>query len=150
EVDTAITNANPNQPTGSLFGAQQTYTITTNAELKNAAQFANVIVAWRNGAPIRLGEIADVVDSVQDTRQMGWMYTADSQTRAIRLEIMRQPGANTIQVNDAIRTVLPTLNAQLPPSANMRIRFDRSKNIREAFVDIQRTMMFTLILVIGV
>ncbi len=150
EVDTAIRNANPNQPTGSLFGPKQTYTITTNAELKNADQFSNIIVSWRNGAPVRLGEVADVIDSVQDTRQAGWMYTADSQQRAIRLEVLRQPGANTIQVTDAIRSVLPGLNAQLPPSATMRVRFDRSKNIREAFSDIQRTMLFTLILVIGV
>ena len=150
EVDAAITNANPNIPTGTLFGPQQTYTIVTNEERKNAEQFASLIVSWRNGAPVRLAEIADVVDSVQDTRQAGWMYTADAQTRAVRLEVQRQPGANTIQVNDAIRAALPQLLAQLPPSVNLRIRQDKSKNIRESFSDIQTTMLITLILVIGV
>jgi hydrophobe/amphiphile efflux-1 (HAE1) family protein len=150
EVNNAISNANPNLPTGTLFGPRQSFTITTNAELKNAAQFANVIVSWRKGAPVRLGEIADVVDSVQDTRQAGWMYTADTQLRAIRLEVQRQPGANTIAVNDAIKGVMPQILAQLPPSVNMRVRSDKSKNIREAFGDIQKTMVVTLILVVGV
>ena len=150
EVDAAIANWNPNLPTGTLFGPQQTYTVTTNAELKNAEQFANVIVSWRNGAPVRLGEIADVVDSVQDTRQAAWMYNADSQQRSIQLQVMRQPGANTIAVTDAIREVLPSLQAQIPPSANVRVRFDRSRNIRASFKDIQVTMLITLVLVIGV
>ncbi|MBV8843535.1 MAG: efflux RND transporter permease subunit, partial [Bryobacterales bacterium] len=150
EVDTAITNANPNTPTGTLFGPQQTYTIVTNEERKNAAEFASLIISWRNGAAVRLGEVADVVDSVQDTRQAGWMYTAEGQSRAIRLEVQRQPGANTIQVNDAIRAALPQLMKQLPPSVSLRIRQDKSKNIRESFSDIQTTMMVTLILVIGV
>jgi hydrophobic/amphiphilic exporter-1 (mainly G- bacteria), HAE1 family len=150
EVDAAIANWNPNLPTGTLFGPQQTYTVTTNAELKNAAEFANVIVSWRNGAAVRLGEIADVVDSVQDTRQAAWMYSADSQQRSIQLQVMRQPGANTIAVTDAIRQVLPLLQGQIPPSANVRVRFDRSRNIRASFKDIQVTMLITLVLVIGV
>jgi HAE1 family hydrophobic/amphiphilic exporter-1 len=150
EVDTAIASANPNLPTGTLFGPQQTFTITTNAELKNAAQFANVIVAYRKGAPIRLGELADVVDSVQDTRSAGWMYNSEGQQRSIQLQVMRQPGANTIAVNDAIRAVIPEIENQFPPSAKLRIRFDRAKTIREAFTDIQTTMLVTLVLVIGV
>ena len=150
EVSTAIANANPNLPTGTLFGPKQNFTLTTNAELKNASQFSNVIVAWRRGAPVRLGEIADVLDSVQDTRQAGWMYTADSQQRAIRLEVQRQPGANTVAVTDAIRASIPQILSQLPPSANMRVRMDKSKTIRESFGDIQRTMLVTLILVVGV
>ena len=150
EVDAAIANWNPNLPTGTLFGPQQSYTLTTNAELKNAAQFGNVIVSWRNGAPVRLGEVADVIDSVQDTRQAAWMYNSDGQQRSIQLQVMRQPGANTIAVTDNIRQVLPQLAAQIPPSANVRVRFDRSKNIRESFKDIQVTMLITLVLVIGV
>ncbi len=150
EVDQAIANWNPNLPTGTLYGPQQTYTITTNAELQNAAQFANIVVAYRDGAPIRLGEVADVVDSVQDTRQAAWMYDAEGQERSIQLQVMRQPGANTIQVTDAIRAILPTLSAQIPPAANVRVRFDRSKNIRKSFTDIQVTMLITLVLVIGV
>ena len=150
EVDAAIAAANPNLPTGTLFGPQQSYTITTNAELKNAAQFANVVVAWRNGAPIRLGEIADVIDSVQDTRQAAWMYTADARERSIQLQVMRQPGANTVAVTDAIRASIPKLNEQLPAAATMRVRYDRAKSIRTAFTDIQVTMVVTLVLVVAV
>ncbi len=110
----------------------------------------NIIVSWRNGAPVRLNEIANVVDSVENTRQAAWMYSANAQQRSIQLQVMRQPGANTIDVTDAIRAVIPQLQSQLPLSANMRIRFDRSKNIRAAFDDIQVTMLVTLVLVIGV
>ncbi len=150
EVDAAIASWNPNLPTGTLFGPQQSYTVTTNAELKSAAQFANVIVSWRNGAPVRLGEVADVIDSVQDTRQAAWMYNDQGQQRSIQLQVMRQPGANTIAVTDNIRAVLPTLASQIPVSANVRVRFDRSRNIRSSFTDIQVTMLITLVLVIGV
>jgi HAE1 family hydrophobic/amphiphilic exporter-1 len=150
EVDAAIAAANPNLPTGTLFGPQQTYTITTNAELKNAAQFGNVIVAYRNGAPVRLNEIGDVVDSVQETRSAAWMYTSNSQQRSVQLQVMRQPGANTVAVIDAIRAVIPQLQAQLPPSATLGIRFDRAKTIRQSFDDIQITMLVTLLLVIAV
>ncbi len=150
EVDAAIANWNPNLPTGTLFGPQQTYTITTNAELKNAAGFSNIVVSWRNGAPVRLGEIANVVDSVENTRQAAWMYNEAGQQRSIQLQVMRQPGANTIAVTDAIRQILPSLSQQIPPSANVRVRFDRSRNIRESFKDIQYTMLITLVLVIAV
>jgi hydrophobic/amphiphilic exporter-1 (mainly G- bacteria), HAE1 family len=150
ELDAAIANWNPNLPTGTLFGPQQTYTVTTNAELKTAAEFASVVVSWRDNAPVRLGEVADVIESVQDTRQAAWMYSSDGQQRSIQLQVMRQPGANTIAVTDAIREVLPSLQAQIPPSANVRVRFDRSRNIRSSFTDIQVTMLITLVLVIGV
>jgi HAE1 family hydrophobic/amphiphilic exporter-1 len=150
EVDAAIAAANPNLPTGTLFGPQQSYTITTNAELKSASQFSEIVVAWRNGAPIRLGEVADVIDSVQDTRQAAWMYTADTQERSIQLQVMRQPGANTISVTQAVSAALPRIREQIPLSANVRVRFDRSRNIRSSFTDIQLTMGVTLLLVIGV
>ncbi|HEY4365341.1 MAG TPA: efflux RND transporter permease subunit [Bryobacteraceae bacterium] len=150
EVDAAIAQANPNLPTGSLFGPMQTFTIMTNAELKNAAQFANVVVAYRGGAPIRLGEVADVVDSVQDTRSAAWMYNAAGQQRSVQLQILRQPGANTVAVNDAIRAALPDLEKEMPPSAHLTVRFDRAKTIREGFKDIQTTMLITLVLVVGV
>ena len=150
EVNTAIANANPNLPTGTLFGPQQTYTITTNAALKNAAAFGNVIVAYRNRAAVRLNEIADVVDSVQETRSAAWMYTSNTQQRSLQLQVLRQPGANTVAVIDAIREVIPQLQAQLPPSATLGIRFDRAKTIRQSFQDIQVTMLVTLLLVIAV
>ncbi|MBV8843534.1 MAG: efflux RND transporter permease subunit [Bryobacterales bacterium] len=150
EVDAAIAAANPNLPTGTLFGPMQTFTLTTNAELKNAAQFGNVVVAYRNKAPVRLNEIADVVDSVQETRSAAWVYTANTQQRSVQLQVMRQPGANTIAVTDAIKATIPQLQSQLPPSATLGVRFDRAKTIRQSFDDIQVTMLVTLLLVIGV
>jgi HAE1 family hydrophobic/amphiphilic exporter-1 len=94
--------------------------------------------------------VADVVDSVEDTHQAAWTYGRDSQTRSIQLSVMRQPGANVIDVAEAVKAALPSLQAQIPPSAHINVRFDRSRNIREAFSDIQFTMLLTLALVIGV
>src|SRR5579871_2314526 len=151
EVNTAIANSNPNLPTGTLFGPQQFYTVTTNAEMKNAGEFANLIVAWRQGAPVRLGEIADVVDSVEDTRQAAWLYTTDGeQLRTIQLNVMRQPGANDIAIADTIRRVMPELQAQMPPSVRLDVRGDRSRIIRQSFADTRFTLILTLALVIGV
>jgi len=150
EVSNAVANWNPNIPTGAVYSPDKTYTVTTNAELKNADQFSNLIVSWQNGAPVRLGEVADVVDSVEDTHQAAWSYRGDTQERTIQLQVLRQPGANVIAVADAVKAALPALQAQIPPSARIGIRYDRSRNIREAFSDIQITMLLTLILVVAV
>ena len=143
EVNTAVAGWNPNLPTGALYGPNETYTVTTNAEMKNAAQFSNLIIAWQKGAPVRLGEVANVVDSVEDTHQAAWTYRGDSAQRAIQLQVMRQPGANVIAVADAVKAALPQLQSQIPLSAKLNVRFDRSKNIRDAFKDIQFTMGIT-------
>ncbi len=150
EVNTAVAGWNPNLPTGALYGPGETYTVTTNAEMKNAAQFSNLIISWQKGAPVRLGEVATVVDAVEDTHQAAWTYRGDSAQRAIQLQVMRQPGANVIAVADAVKAALPQLQSQIPPSAKLAVRFDRSHNIRESFKDIQFTMLVTLLLVIGV
>ncbi len=98
---------------------------------------------------VRLGEVASVVDAVEDTHQAAWTYRGDSAQRAIQLQVMRQPGANVIAVADAVKTALPQLQSQIPPSAKLAVRFDRSHNIRESFKDIQFTMLVTLLLAIG-
>ena len=148
EVDTAIQSWNPNLPTGTLFGPTQTYTVTTNAELKNAAGFKKIIVAWRRGAPVRLEDIADVLDSVEEYRNGSWLYSNGLAERAITLQVQRQSGANTIEVTDKVMSLLPTFEAQLPPSVHLRARGDRSKTIKEAFQDMETTMGITLVLVI--
>jgi HAE1 family hydrophobic/amphiphilic exporter-1 len=150
EVDTAIQNWNPNLPTGTLFGPKLTYTVTTNANLVNAGDFSNIIVSWRNGAPVRLKEIANVIDDVENNKQASWLYGHDGGERSIQLGVMRQPGANTIEVVDAIMKVMPGLQAQLPPSIHMGIRGDQSRSIRKSFQDIQVTMLITLLLVVAV
>jgi HAE1 family hydrophobic/amphiphilic exporter-1 len=150
EVDTAISNWNPNIPTGTLFGPRKSYTVTTNAQLTNAAQFAQIVVAWRNGAPIRLGEIANVIDSVEDDKSGAWLYNAKGGERSIQLEVMRQPGANTVAVTDAIKALVPQFQAELPPAAHLGSRGDQSRSIRASFKDMQFTMAVTLALVVGV
>jgi HAE1 family hydrophobic/amphiphilic exporter-1 len=151
EIDQAIQNWNVNLPTGQLFGPLSTYTIKAGGQLANAAAFRPIVLAYRKGAPLRLEQVADVVDSVENTRNVSWLYTKEGAAqRALNLAVRRQPGSNTIAVADAVRQLLPSFEAELPPSAHLGLRRDRSKNIREAFKDIQWTMLITLVLVVGV
>src|SRR5215813_14461854 len=150
EVDQALQNWNVNLPTGQLFGPTQTYNIKAGGQLINADQFKPVIVTYRDGRPVRLEQVAKVLDSVEDNMNATWFYTRDGGTRAINLALKRQPGVNTIEVIDNVFKLLPQIEAQLPPSVHMTIRGDRSKTIRAAFTDIKWTMMITLVLVVAV
>src|SRR5436190_7661299 len=150
EVDLALQNWNVNLPTGQLFGPLSTYTIRAGGQLPNAQAFRPIVLAYRQGRAIRLDQVANVVDSVENTRNVSWLYTKEARQRAINLAVRRQPGSNTIEVADAVRSLLPSFQSQLPPSAHLGLRRDRSKNIREAFGDIQWTMLITLVLVVGV
>ncbi len=151
EVQQAITNWNVNLPTGTLYGPHTAYNVLANGQLKRAADYGPIIVAYRNGAPVRLNEVAHVIDSVEDDKQVARMYGKDfpkDGAPVVQLAVSRQPGSNTLEVIDRIRALLPTFNKMIPPSAKLIIRGDRGKNIREAFTDIQFTMAATLGLVI--
>ena len=151
EVQNAIQNWNVNLPNGTLFGPHTAYNVQANGQLRHAADYGPIIVAYRNGAPVRLNEIAHVIDSVQDDKQVARMYGRDfgkSGDNVVQLQVTRQPGSNTLEVINRIRELLPTFNKQIPPSAHLIIRGDRGKNIREAFQDIQFTLIATLSLVI--
>jgi HAE1 family hydrophobic/amphiphilic exporter-1 len=151
EVSAALSNWNVNLPTGSLNAPNLSYSIRASGQLSNAAGFRPLVVAWRGGAPVRLDQVADVIDSVEQDKNDSWLYTKENgRQRAINLAVMRQPGSNTIEVTDTIRQLLPGFQSQLPPSVHLTIRGDRSKNIRAAFKDIQTTMLLTLALVVGV
>jgi HAE1 family hydrophobic/amphiphilic exporter-1 len=155
EVDQALTQWNVNLPTGQLFGPSATYNIKAAGQLMNAEAFKPVVVTYRRGAPVRLEQVANVVDSVENVFNGNWFYSKDAAgkpriQRSIMLQVKRQPGTNTIAVADAVRTLLPTFEAQLPPSAHLTTRQDRSRTIRKAFSDIQLTMLITLVLVVGV
>jgi HAE1 family hydrophobic/amphiphilic exporter-1 len=153
EVDAALKNWNVNLPTGTLYGPHTSYNVMANGQLMRAAAYRPLIVAYRNGAPVRLEQVARVIDSVEDDKQISLIYGGEygkEGTRGVSLAVMRQPGSNTIEVVDRIRQLIPTLEAQMPPSVHLGIRGDRSKNIREAFQDIQFTMAATLALVIMV
>jgi len=150
EVNAALQNWNVNLPTGQLFGPDETFNIQAGGQLMNADAFRPLVVAYRNGAPLRLSQVANVVNSVEDNRNASWLYSGHRSQRSISLSVMRQPGSNTIEITDAIRELLPKFRADLPPSVHLAVRGDRSRNIREAFTDIQVTMIATLVLVVAV
>ncbi len=153
EVDAALRNWNVNVPTGTLYGPHTAYQIQVNGQLMRSAAYKPLIVAYKNGAPVRLGDVANVIDSVEDDKNFSKIYGGEygkDGTMGVSLAVMRQPGSNTIEVTDNIKRLLPFFQAQMPPSVHLGIRGDRSKNIREAFQDIQFTMAATLALVIMV
>ena len=151
EIDAALQNWNVNIPTGTLYGRHTAYNVQVNGQLMRAREYRPMIIAYRNGAAVRLEDVARVIDSVQDDKQMSLIYGGEygkDGVPGVSLSVMRQPGSNTIEVIDNIKRLLPFFQAQMPPTVHLGIRGDRSKNIREAFQDIQFTMAATLALVI--
>jgi HAE1 family hydrophobic/amphiphilic exporter-1 len=144
EVASALQNGNSNTPTGTLYGSNTTFTILSNGKLQNAAQFGPVIVAYRNGAPVRLNQLGRVIDSVQNDKIASW-YNGD---RAIVLAIQRQPGTNTVEVVDSVKKLLPQLEAQIPGAVQVSTLYDRSVAIRESVNDVKFTLVLTIALVI--
>jgi HAE1 family hydrophobic/amphiphilic exporter-1 len=146
DVEQAIGNANVNLPTGSLSGRDRATSVMATGQLHDAAAYASLIVAYRNGAPVRLDQIGRVLDSVQDDKVAAW-YNG---TRGVVLAVQRQPGTNTIEVVDGIKRVLPAFQGQLPPSIKLGVLYDRSQSIRESVRDVQMTLILALGLVVGV
>ncbi len=146
DVEQAVGNANVNLPTGTLYGRERATSIMATGQLTNAKAYAPMIVTYRNGAPVRLGELGRVFDSVQNDKVAAW-YNG---TRGVVLAVQRQPGTNTIEVVDAIRQILPSFQAQLPPSIKLSILYDRSQSIRASVRDVQITLLVALALVVGV
>jgi hydrophobe/amphiphile efflux-1 (HAE1) family protein len=146
DVHNALTAATVNRPKGTLEGAHQVFTIDTNDQLFNADSFKDVIVAYRNGAPVRLKDVAQVIDATQNERIGAWYYD----TPAEGLAIQRQAGANTIQLVDTIKRWIPRLEESIPPSVKIDLVSDRSLVVRAAVHDVQFTMMLTVGLVIVV
>ncbi|HYB74379.1 MAG TPA: efflux RND transporter permease subunit, partial [Candidatus Sulfotelmatobacter sp.] len=144
EVQQAVAQQNVNQPTGTLYGPHQAFTVQATGQLTNAAAYRPLIVAYRNGAPVRLGDVGRVIDSVQTDKSASWYGDA----RAVILAIQRQPGTNTVKVVDAIKRMLPAFQAQLPASVHLAIFFDRSVPIRESVRDVQFTLLLTIGLVV--
>ncbi|HEX9121722.1 MAG TPA: efflux RND transporter permease subunit [Terriglobales bacterium] len=149
EVNQAVQNGNVNLPTGTLWGARQAFTVQANGQLTNADQYRPLVVAYRNGNPVRLGDLGDVFDSVENNKTASWFAGPDRQlNRAIVLAIQKQPGTNTVQVVDSIRALLPSFRSQLPASVSLDIMYDRSKSIRESVDDVKFTLFLSLMLVI--
>jgi hydrophobic/amphiphilic exporter-1 (mainly G- bacteria), HAE1 family len=150
EIETALKNWNVNLPTGSIVGPQRAFTLMASGQLLNAAQYRPVVVAYRGGTPVRLEELGNVIDSVEDDKTASWFYRQGRSDRAIILAIQRQPGTNTISVTDGVKSLLPVFKNELPPSVHMDILYDRSDTIRESYKDVQFTMLLTLGLVVMV
>src|SRR5262249_390763 len=144
EVAAAISNANVNLPTGTMFGPNKTFVVQTNGQLLKAASYRPLIVSYRNGNPIRLDEVARVYDGIENDKQAGWFKGE----RSITLAIMKQPGTNVVAVVDAVKRLLPALIDQLPASVTLETRVDRSASIRESVSDVKFTLVLTVCLVI--
>jgi HAE1 family hydrophobic/amphiphilic exporter-1 len=150
EVVAAVQNGNVNLPTGILYGPQQAFTIEATGQLMDAQEYRPLIVAYRNGSPVRLESVAKVLDSVENDKIAAWFVNAGSQNRAIVLAVQRQPGTNTVEVADSVKKLLPTFRAQLPASVNINTLFDRSVTIRNSVRDVEFTLLLTLALVVMV
>jgi len=144
DVMTAVSAANQNQPTGTLWGKQQAFTIESNGQLLNAAAYQPIIIAYKNGFPIRLSQVATAIDSVQNDKEAG-QY---NDKPAVILAVLRQPGANTIQVVDSVKQLLPTFQAMTPKSVHLDILYDQSESIRASVNDVQVTLVLTVLLVV--
>jgi len=144
EVRNAIAQANAAGPKGDLDGQHRSYTIAANAQLFTAEAYRNVIIANRDGAPIRLADIGTVFDSVENSRVGSWFYRQP----AIVLAVKRQPGANVIETGDRVRGLLPHLRAALPPTVELTVLADRTETIRASIHDVQFTLGLTIALVV--
>ena len=150
EVARAVMVANVNLPTGILYGPYQTFTVQANGQLTNAEAYRSILVAYRKGSPLRLGDLATVLDGVENDKTAAWYITPSGAQRAIMLAVQRQPGTNTVQVVDDIKKLLPTFRAQLPASVALNILYDRSESIRESVDDVKSTLWIALGLVVFV
>ena len=146
DVRSVVAKTNSSTPVGTLTGPKQSVTLTATSAIEHAADYRDVVVAYRNSAPIKLNEIARVIDSVENNKVATWYNGA----RAVVLAIQRQPDANTVEVVDLVRGKLPAMRAQVPPSVQMEPLFDRSISIRAAVSDVQETLAIAISLVIMV
>ncbi len=146
EVQQVIDQHNANLPTGTLYGEHRAYTLNASGQLTSAGGYRSLIVTYRNGSPVRLGELGKVIDSVQSDKVAAW----HNGKRGIVLAIQRQPGTNTIEVVDAVKKLLPTFREQVPPSVNINVLYDRSNSIRESVAEVQFSLVLALALVVMV
>jgi HAE1 family hydrophobic/amphiphilic exporter-1 len=144
EAAAAIQRGNVTLPTGALNGKFTTVTVQASGQLNNAAAYGPLIIAYKNGSPVRLNDVGRVIDSVEDDKVASWR----DDSRAIILAVQRQPGANTVEVIDNINKLLPELGARLPASVRLVTMYDRSVSIRESLSDVKRTLLIAIALVV--
>ena len=144
DVSAALQKANSNLPSGTLDGRAQKFTVKASGQLENAADFNSVVIKYLNGTPIRFSDIGRAVDSVENNRAATW-FNGD---RSIVLAVQRQPGANTVEVANSIRALLPEINRQLPGDAKLDVLFDRSEFIGESIHEVEFTLLLAVVLVV--
>jgi HAE1 family hydrophobic/amphiphilic exporter-1 len=144
DIRTAVSRANSSTPVGTLNGPKQDVALQASGQMDKAADYRHVIVAWRNGSPVRLDEVARIYDSVENDKIATWF----NGTRAIVLAIYKQPDANTVAVVDGVLAKLPSLRAQIPPSVQLQVAMDRSVSIRQSVSDVEETLLIAVGLVI--
>ena len=146
EVEQAVAQANVNLPTGTLYGKDRVFAVQATGQLFDAAAFRPVIVTYRNGSPIRLKELGQVVDSVQNNKVAAWF----KDKRGIVLAVQRQPGTNTIEVVDQVKKLLPTFRQEVPAGIDISVLYDRSVTIRGSVEDVEHSLLLALVLVVMV
>src|SRR5437660_2410267 len=144
EVASAVSSQNVNLPTGTLYGPHTAYTVQANGQLTQAKSYRNLIVAYRNGNPVRLDQLGRVVDSVENDKTAAWFIDQ----RSVILAIQRQPGTNTVEVAGLVKGMLPKVSQQLPASVSLHILYDRSESIKASVADVKFTLGLTLALVV--
>jgi HAE1 family hydrophobic/amphiphilic exporter-1 len=148
EVRTALNTNNVNLPAGTIDGADKSVTLQATGQLKSAEGFRNVIVTYRNGAPVRLGDLGEVVDSVQNDKSTSWVARDGKLVRGVQLFVQRQPGTNVIKVADGVKDLLPAFRAQLPAAINLEVLLDRTVSIRDSVRDVKFTLILAVCLVV--
>jgi hydrophobic/amphiphilic exporter-1 (mainly G- bacteria), HAE1 family len=144
DIRRVLVSTNSNSPVGTLYGPRQNVTLLATAAMRSAKEYKDVVVAYRNGAPVKLQEIARVIDSVENDKVANWF----NENRSITLAVQRQPSANTVDVVDIVRERLPTYRAQVPAAVDLQVQFDRSISIRDSVHDVQETLMIAIGLVV--
>ena len=144
ELSAAIQSNNVNLPTGTLWGPQTAYTVQANGQLLDAKGYRNIVVAWRDGRPVRLTEVAQASDSTENDKTAAWFIDE----RSVVLAVQKQPGTNTVAVADSVKRLLPVIGQQLPASLSLHVMFDRSDSIRASVNDVKFTLLLTLFLVV--
>ena len=144
DVRTALAAANVNAPKGSFDGSRQSYAIGVNDQIFSANEYKPIIIAYRNGSPIRVSDVGDVIDNVENVRLAGWAGASP----AVIVDVQRQPGANIIETADKVKALLPKLKNSIPPAVKVAILSDRTETIRASVVDVQFTLLLTIALVV--
>ncbi len=147
-VQNAVRQANVNSPLGTLYGPDKSYIVHANGQLTTAEPYRRMVVAYRQGAAVRLDDVGRALDSVQDDKTAAWYVDKETDARSLVLAIQRQPGANTVAVADAVKQLLPYFEKLLPPSVKLHVLYDRSQTIRRSVSDVKLTIDLALVLVV--